>query len=854
MKKIVGLLLSVILALGIFGGAAFAQETKAELPEREFELLSRLGIYSGEYDVNSYMTRGEYAALLLSLLNQQPTDMGHSRYQDVSNNRAAIETVSDLKIMVGVGDGRFEPDERVTYEQAATALVRILGYDPVVKSGENTYWGQAHALKLLSGIQGISTYEKARTVVVLAMIYNALDTEMMERIYAEGKENYRINSDKTLLSEYFQVYTAKGVVTANGETSLQTPQGMRSDEIKIENTVYKNTDAYTADSLGYNIMAFYQENGEEKTILYSVRERNKEFSLRSSEIERFEDNKFYTRPQDREISYKISHNADIIYNNRGYAGSMSGFSMQPRYGSVSGIDNNGDGIYDVLKIEDYQVFVAQTVTEDGIYVQDGEKTEIRPQDYENIQIVDKDGYLVQQESIVQWDALFVAESADKQCCKIIVSQDKAFGNVTGIKGNVKAVGSEGRTIAIDGKSYPLSGQYFAADGKLPDLEFEGGFVLDLYDEIIFSYQLTSSYDQYAYLIDAVLSQESFESKLHLKMYTEKGKMEVFTVQDGIEIDGVRYKKAEQAYSALLSPEAETVSRQIVRFRTDKAGVLSKLDLSSNTQDEDGIHQYYKKTSAAYKAAASGFEAKLLIDGTSRVFIVPETESVREEDYSIVTKSHFSNDKSYNVEGYRVGEKDGTANVVVCFEKAAQIKGNERPALVTDISLTLNEQGDEVYSVSMLYGGNAVVYETRDKEVFGDDIPECGDVIRFNLNNAKQIIIGAIIYDESNDSFKLNTNFTNTAYNVNSRIAYASVYAKNGRILTLTAQEPSESYPADAQMYFGNVFSIYVYDRQMQTAKKGTYDDVVDYLSAGTACSKAIVHTEWGDPKTLIVYR
>ncbi len=139
-------------------------------------------------------------------------------------------------------------------------------------------------------------------------------------------------------------------------------------------------------------------------------------------------------------------------------------------------------------------------------------------------------------------------------------------------------------------------------------------------------------------------------------------------------------------------------------------------------------------------------------------------------------------------------------------------------------------------------------------MFGDDIPECGDVIRFNLNNAKQIIIGAIIYDESNDSFKLNTNFTNTAYNVNSRIAYASVYAKNGRILTLTAQEPSESYPADAQMYFGNVFSIYVYDRQMQTAKKGTYDDVVDYLSAGTACSKAIVHTEWGDPKTLIVYR
>ena len=295
-------------------------------------------------------------------------------------------------------------------------------------------------------------------------------------------------------------------------------------------------------------------------------------------------------------------------------------------------------------------------------------------------------------------------------------------------------------------------------------------------------------------------------------------------------------------------------RQVVRYRTNDSDEIIELDTSAitgNEKTEMGI--YYSSARVAYKAAASGFGGKVLVDASTRAFIIPNDDSENEEDFSVVTKSYFSNDKSYNIEGYRIGKENDTAKALICYESAGVLRGNERPAMISSIELTINEDDEPVYGMELMSMGHTKKLYTQSVDTVGDLLLEVGDIIRYKTDNAGRIQILQLIYDESEDSFKLSTNFTNTAYNANIRVAKASVYDRTGRILTLTTNEPTESYPDDAYMCFGNVFSIYVYNRKDKTVTQGTYNDIMAYLSTPDRYSKAIVHTEWGDPKSLFVY-
>lgn len=838
------LLITVIMTVFCMCTAVKAQEQSYN----QMCLLEVLGITENiDYNYKNTLTRSDFASLILKLLNfKGAAESGRGLYEDVTANVGDIEAVSDLGLMQGVGSGRFMPEKEITYEQAAVVLVRILGYEPVMQgSYPQNYLNQCAQLGIFDGISNISYNEPALETVIYAMIYNALDAEMLEAEYSGGRVGSYVKKGNTLLKEKFGVFKTEGVVTANGQSALSGRRTCGINEVKVDSEVYVNYDDETALSLGYNVVLFYSDKDGEKTALYSYKKDNETFSAKYCDIESFADWQYHIYTENGRKIYRMDQNTEIVYNKRGYSGSLNNINFVPEYGNVMGVDNNKDGTFDVLFIDEYKIYAAEKIKNNVIYIKYNDITSINLEEYEDFRIVDKQGELVSEDMVNEWDALFIAATPDKSYCEVIVSNEKASGRMDAFSD---------KNCTVSGTEYTISDSYFEINGNKIYVGSEGGYLLDLFDEIIYFYPSDFAYLKYAYMVKYISDiSDKGEEENWIKLFTESGTMQTIIMAEKVKIDNTRYQTKQKVNTAMNDICKDTM-RQVVRYRTNENNEIIELDTTTVTGDEQTeIASYYSNASVAYKLAASGFGGRVLIDASTRAFIVPSDGSESEEDFSVVTKSYFSNDKSYNIEGYRIGKENDTAKALVCYENVGTLKVNARSAIISDILLTVNEDNEPVYGIELMAAGKTQTLYTKNMDVMGDLSLQTGDVIRYKTDNAGKISILQLIYDESEDSFKLSTNFTNTAYNANIRVAKASVYARTGRILTLTTNELSENYPDDAFMCFGNVFSVYVYNREEKSLKEGTYNDIMAYLSTPDLYSTVIVHTEWGDPKSLFVY-
>ena len=102
--------------------------------------MKSLGIVNGvdvEGRLDSNITRGEFAQLVVNMMGQQEVAMSLSMdkyFTEVSNSpyAGAINLLYKQGIVSGTGDGTFAPDRNVRYTEACKMLVTALGYNVIV--------------------------------------------------------------------------------------------------------------------------------------------------------------------------------------------------------------------------------------------------------------------------------------------------------------------------------------------------------------------------------------------------------------------------------------------------------------------------------------------------------------------------------------------------------------------------------------------------------------------------------------------------------------------------------------------------------------------------------------------------
>lgn len=187
MKKFIACLLVMAMA---FSFSAFAKSSFTDISKSEYkkaiEKLYSMEVIDGysktEFGPNDTLSRAQAAQILVNALyGENAVKFNVITFADVSMNSwyyRAVNTAYYYGIAHGTGDGNFNPDGNVSYNEFATMLLNILGYDTSINWPTGVQQ-TATSLKLYNGLDFI--YNGAYPITrgeACQMLYNALDVKI----------------------------------------------------------------------------------------------------------------------------------------------------------------------------------------------------------------------------------------------------------------------------------------------------------------------------------------------------------------------------------------------------------------------------------------------------------------------------------------------------------------------------------------------------------------------------------------------------------------------------------------------------------------------------------------------------
>lgn len=210
----------VILCLGsvVCAGTTLKDIEKTKY-ENSVNMLVTLGIVNGYPEDNTYrpnntVTRAEMAKMMVVALGENDkvaaAAKAKTKFNDMNGHWAVgyVNVASELGIINGYPDGKFAPNNKVSYAEATAMILRALEFEEVVsKSTEvwpNNYINQAKKLELYDSVGTFNSNNSAIRGNIAIMLWNMLRTGMCEPvgensnglIYGEGEKMLNVKMPK----------------------------------------------------------------------------------------------------------------------------------------------------------------------------------------------------------------------------------------------------------------------------------------------------------------------------------------------------------------------------------------------------------------------------------------------------------------------------------------------------------------------------------------------------------------------------------------------------------------------------------------------------------------------------------
>lgn len=174
-------LLVMLLTANAYAGSVFPDvDDNADYAEA-VEYLNEIGIMQGDekgnFNPNKAVSRAEMAVLICRVLEESENLTTAKIFTDVPASHWAngyIARAASLGIISGYGDGRFGPDDMVTYEQAATIIVRAAEWDEdidILGGYPEGYLAIAEGHQLLDGV-AVEKGQLLPRAYVATMLFN----------------------------------------------------------------------------------------------------------------------------------------------------------------------------------------------------------------------------------------------------------------------------------------------------------------------------------------------------------------------------------------------------------------------------------------------------------------------------------------------------------------------------------------------------------------------------------------------------------------------------------------------------------------------------------------------------------
>jgi|GEM_PF-3060750 len=343
-KKIISLLLCCVMLFGMAGvipqTTAYAGEIFNDVDDNAaytpfLQLLKALDVISGDGDgnfrPNDGLTRAEFAKLAVHMLDKKDAitaGAGSSAFKDLSSDHWAVGYISYVvknALIIGFPDGTFQPNASLTYAQAITVVLRMLGYSSadIGAYWPDSYIQKADALGLTAGMwfDADAPIPRCETVIILG---RALETDMNSAAIGGAKSKLIGSFGYTIIDETTLIST-----NANNKS-------YKHDEVQISEGRYKTlTDSVFG--LEGQLVKLYL-NDEKKIVLALPLNQ---YSLDMTIEKRIQDNIYLCITADGAIEYEFDDMMTVYFD-----GATVGTAQSLRQNFVPGARISLHGKYD----------------------------------------------------------------------------------------------------------------------------------------------------------------------------------------------------------------------------------------------------------------------------------------------------------------------------------------------------------------------------------------------------------------------------------------------------------------------------------------------------------------------------
>ena len=617
-----------------------------------------------------------------------------------------------------------------TYENALRLLVKACGYQFMADDGK-AYSQIASEIGLLKGASSVSPLNKQ---TFCKLLINALDVSYPETFISAGKTSYKLSFKDTLLSVRFNVYKGRGTVTGNCITRLDGAAAVSKGYVEIDGREVKDKTDCCRDFLGQRIEFYYRDADDSPELLTAFADSNCTVTaIKAKDIDGYKNNTYTYTQNNKTKRIRVSNKASIIYNGQSY-NELSDFI--PETGEVILIDNDGNGVAEVLLVYEYSTWiVSDTDADSNRLILKNTKTEkTRKFDFDNTEQgieyeIFASGRNVSIDDLRKDSILTIYESR-KNYTLIYVCEKYVSGTLESVDVNEK-------TAQIDGIKYDIAD----AETFAKHISQSGKYYIDMAGTIVW----VSFYgkDEFGYLINVWKTEDMSEDGIGVKLLCSDGQIRKLICKEKFCLNGRKiYPNADISQMWDFSEDSEFNAKPVM-YRLNSDDKITHIFTAAETGGDDDTFRvshslqtrWYNGSLCAFMDTRStlDFPQPMNVDRETVIFYIPE-DIGDEKNYGVGNMSELVWDQLANSVGYRATKTNATDLIVV--------KGNdsryENTLLIERIFECVSDDKEVVKAIDGLVNGYEVqtIIADADKDISGLN---SGDFIVWYKNRLGQLM-------------------------------------------------------------------------------------------------------------------
>lgn len=912
------LLLSTLTDFSTFQASA---QDSADAANENVNIAVALGILNEDSIArcNEKMTRGEFFDAISRLLGagNLSSTAGFTDLESTHTHYAGICSAYSLGIISGYGDGTVRADEVIPVNVAVRLLTYAVGWKEAIAGGMKVEQAASRS-DICSYADALSTNELtvghgAELLVNTGMAYAV-------EMSGVGEVDDYIYSRETIFTKYLNVFVLEGIVTGNGASGLNSGYSDAGEgRVVIDGRLFFDN-AGAGELLGMSVTAYCTTKDADKanTVLYAYADddHNKILIINADDEPVYKNGALYylgNKDEEEKENLDIS-SCDFLYNGKNVPADET--LLSPESGTITIIDNNKDGRYDVVIVEEIKTYIVENINviEKEIITKTGEVFNTNNTDY--FELTEQSGKPAHLVELGEWDVLGVCESKDKSVLKICVA-DKV------IIGTLDSYSSSGNGVAeVDGTEYKLSAYAIANQGVQfsSSISKRAIFRFDVEGKIACADFDSFAKDKYGYII-AWQASNGLSTEVNVKILNEVGDVEVCQIAEKLILDGDRVPIATiSGYIKDDSPESFSAEKQqLVIYQKNEDGKITLIDTAYNTNlagditgnaigdgesQDRSLHLFYDcytvengritedEQQSSLKYTSNG--SKFVQDGTlsiqnsrmtvaktyglvlpfdegTKVFVVPYDGSTDDELYRVMSMGEVSDgdDSSFFCQAFKRMTDSPVAEALLILESdPKEVNKKSAPIVIADtIRSALNSDGEAVNLIDAYSVSGMITYATKDTSVLSGLTLLPGDVVRVKTDAVGAVTGCEKVYsrgaaniedynptDDSDDPY-CNTWTVRSAY----RIRLANVYkVMGGHFISTTEQLAANGTYIPDYRYETRPLSDYmilVYDSDRDIVRQGTSADLSGFVNTGgTQWSKIFTYDRTGSGRIMVIYK